>query len=124
MNWSPETLAKPDTSTLEEIFDLKDEGDKEVLRELYQQLLEDGPLHVGELVHAMQKGELDEVDRISHRLKSSFGNLGFVAASALCNEIMRSARAGELDEAEEFVQHLEEAGEALVRGIATFLTTL
>ncbi len=123
-DWSAQALATPDTTTLEEIFDLQDEGDKEVLRELYEQLLEDGPLRMGELVEAMQSGELDEVDRISHRLKSSFGNLGFLDASSLCNEIMESARTGKQDEAERLVQSLESAGEALVQGIAKFLTTL
>lgn len=122
--WSPQSLSTPDTSTLEEIFDLQDQGDKEVLRELYEQLLEDGPARLGDLFDAMTADNLEEVGQIAHRLKSSFGNLGFVRASELCNEIMQSARTGNKQEAGELVEKLKDAGESLVQGIARFLMTL
>ena len=123
-DWSPEALATPDTTSLEEIFDLEDEGDKEVLRELYEQLLEDGPARMAQLFESMTAGDLDTVDRIAHRLKSSFGNLGFVSASDLCNEIMVAAREGRSEPAHELCGRLNDAAESLVQGITGFLHRL
>ena len=119
-NWSPDALATPDTTFLEEIFDLEDEGDREVLKELYEQLLEDGPERMACLFEAMESGDLERVDGIAHRLKSSFGNLGFSNASELCNAIMVKAREGEAGATRELVENFGEGGEALIQGIAKF----
>lgn len=123
-DWSPDALATPDTSLLEEIFDLEDDGDKEVLKELYEQLLEDGPERMASLFEAMESGDLEEVDRIAHRLKSSFGNLGFSTASELCNEIMQQARVGDPAKTRELVESFGAGGEALIQGIAKFAQRL
>lgn len=119
-DWSPDALATPDTTLLEEIFDLEDDGDREVLKELYEQLLEDGPERMASLFEAMEAGNLEEVDRIAHRLKSSFGNLGFSTASELCNAIMVEARNGDSESTRTLVENFGSGGEALIQGIAKF----
>ncbi|MCA8970646.1 MAG: Hpt domain-containing protein [Planctomycetes bacterium] len=123
-DWSPEALATPDTTLLEEIFDLEDDGDKEVLKELYEQLLEDGPERMANMFEAMEGGDLEEVDRIAHRLKSSFGNLGFSNASELCNAIMATARDGDASQTRTLVESFGAGGEALIQGIAKFAQRL
>jgi len=117
-------LANPDKHSLAEIFDLDDEDDVDLLKELFDQLKDDAPDYFKELSAAKQASDLEAIARLAHSMKSSFGNLGFVAVSSLCNSIMMHAREGRNQEAADETALLEEASQQILEAIETLASSL
>ena len=118
------SLTTPDRAALAEIFDLDDEDDIDLLKELYQQMREDAPDNLQELFTAMLSGDLEAVERLAHSMKSSFGNLGYVQLSGLCNEIMTHAGGGRGEDAAPRVKELESVEDQLIASLESFCDQL
>ncbi|MBK8980455.1 MAG: Hpt domain-containing protein [Planctomycetes bacterium] len=65
-----------DMDIVQELLDISGEDDPELLVDLIDMFLEDGPLKVQTILEGLAAGDLDAVERAAHALKSSAGNLG------------------------------------------------
>ena len=117
-------LMSPDRDALSAFFDLDDPQDLDLLRELLESVLAEGPANLALLFSAMSANELGEVEKAAHGLKSALGNVGLAAASELCNRIMEAARSGDLEASRPLVASLQEAAECLEQEILAFLASL
>ena len=64
---------------IQELLDLGDGGDPELLVDLIQMFLEDGPVKLQKILDGVCEGDLEKIERAAHSLKGSSGNLGAVA---------------------------------------------
>ena len=117
-------LTIPDREDLQDLFDLEDSEDLEMLRDLYEHFLDEGTGQSHALTQAMDQGNLQEVDEIAHKLKSSFGNVGLGTSSEICGRIMGEARSGRSDAASEGVARLASLVPELQAGIREFMRSL
>jgi HPt (histidine-containing phosphotransfer) domain-containing protein len=69
-------------------------GDREVVKELIQSFLEEGPRLVAAGREAVAAGDVPEVQRAFHTLKSTAATFGALPLSALSKEIEQAARSG------------------------------
>ena len=67
-----------DMEVVQELLDLGDGGDPELLVDLIEVFLEDGPAKVQTIMDGLEEGDLDKVERAAHSLKDSSRNLGAV----------------------------------------------
>ena len=70
------------------------DGDEALLRELVQIFLEESPKQLASLEQAIETGNLDEIERISHSLKGELGYLGLVGAAEKAKELEQLAGQG------------------------------
>ena len=65
-----------DHTVLDELLSFADDGDPELLVDLIQMFLEDGPSKVAAVSQGLAIGDFDMAERAAHSLKGSSGNLG------------------------------------------------
>jgi len=65
--------------------------------EVVESYLEDAPMHIQEICQAMDRNDLDALQRAAHTLKSSSGIFGAQKMVSLCYEIEVGARNGEVN---------------------------
>lgn len=84
----------PDFQTLKEgtISELVELGGQEFLDELIEIFFEHTPLKIKEAETALAAGNLNEVEKSAHAIKSSAGNMGGEALHHLCQIIENQAR--------------------------------
>ena len=63
-------------SVVAELLDLCDDGDTELIVDLIEMFLEDGPDRVREVREGLETEDWERVERAAHSLKGSSGNLG------------------------------------------------
>lgn len=99
MTQSPEHEREPilDEGVIDGLRALDEPGEDGLLAELVGLFLQDAPTHVREIVEGIESGDLEQVRRASHTLKSSSANMGAASLSSLACSIESSARAGEGD---------------------------
>jgi HPt (histidine-containing phosphotransfer) domain-containing protein len=119
-NWDAMELATPDMDRLSEIFDMDDPDDVELLGELLDTVLGEAPEALQQLMTSRTSGDGADVGAIAHRLKSSFGNLGFMNASQLFQRIMEEQSGDNSAAMNELVHVLEESTEKLLQGVQDF----
>ena len=104
---------------VEELLSLSDEGDPELLIDLIQMYLQDGPQKLEEIRDGLAQKDYDRVERAAHSLKGSAGNLGAVLVQRDCEELQLASRQHSLDGVRTGVSklrsHYEEAQAALLR---------
>jgi CheY-like chemotaxis protein len=82
-------------------------GDPTFVRELISTFLKDAPGLVGELRSSFEQGDLEELRRAAHTLKSNARTFGATGLAALSEELELSAQPGTLADAVELVTRIE-----------------
>ncbi|ACB36365.1 multi-sensor hybrid histidine kinase [Leptothrix cholodnii SP-6] len=95
-----------DALRLEHLRTLQDDGQPSLVRELIDLFVADAPGHVDALAQALQGTDARRLASLAHRFLSVTDNIGARRLSALCVEIERLARRGELDGLERLVEAL------------------
>lgn len=85
------------------------DGDLEMLGELMGMLAEEVPVRLKEMREAVAKGDAVVLEHAAHSLKSAFGNLGAMSASAACLELEKRGRAKAIADASPVLDDLEAA---------------
>ncbi|MBX3462570.1 MAG: Hpt domain-containing protein [Planctomycetes bacterium] len=97
-----------DMSVVEELLSLSDDGDPELLLDLIQMFLDDGPAKVQAVHEGLATGDFDKVERAAHSLKGSSGNLGARLVQDTCERIQLSSRARRFDESRDLAGRLRD----------------
>lgn len=84
-----------DQEALQQLVELMD-GDKELIVDLIDTLVEETPPMLNKLKHALAGQDQGEVQRQAHSLKSSSAQMGASAFADMCKELEHQARAGQL----------------------------
>ncbi len=113
-----------DMSIVEELLSFADDGDPELLVDLIQMFLEDGPAKVKAVTDGLDEGDLDKVERAAHSLKGTSGNLGATHLQHSCEAMQLASRSGEIDSVRELtpqiVSHYADAEMALQKLLSSY----
>ncbi len=113
-----------DMSVMEELLSFADDGDPELVIDLIQMFLEDGPSKVAAVTEGLSAGDFDKAERAAHSLKGSSGNLGARLLQNACEEMQVATRYHKLEEsrrlAPQLTQRFVEAELALRKLLATY----
>ncbi len=90
---------------------LKELGGDGFLAELLDLFAENAPVKLQEALDADKQGDLTQLERAVHSLKSSAGNLGAFQLMELCNRIELLATEGQADQVSPLVAELQAAYE-------------
>lgn len=96
-----------DMTVVEELLSISDDGDPELLLDLIQMFLDDGPAKVQSVTEALAVGDFDQAERAAHSLKGSSGNLGARMLQAVCERLQLSTRQRALEESRRLAPELE-----------------
>jgi len=88
-----------DMSVVEELLSFADDGDPELLIDLIQMFLDDGPTKVKSITEGSANGDFEKMERASHSLKGSSGNLGARLLQETCEQMQLASRGHKLEEA-------------------------
>ena len=113
-----------DMSVVEELLSFSDDGDPELLMDLIQMFLEDGPAKVAAVQEGLAAGDFEKAERAAHSLKGSSGNLGARGLQNVCEELQLATRYHKLDDskrlAPQLTQRFAEAEVALKKLQASY----
>lgn len=102
-----------DMSVVDELLSFSDDGDPELLLDLIQIFLDDGPAKVAAVTEGLQVGDFDKMERAAHSLKGSSGNLGARLLQDTCEQMMLATRNHQLEESRQLTAQLAQRfGEA------------
>ena len=87
---------------------LRELGGDDFLGELIDTFLDDAPVSLAALRRSLEDGDVDELRRAAHTLKSNGATFGAREFSELCRRLEQQARTGELDGAAGLVDSIEE----------------
>lgn len=85
----PEVLNQ---DVVDELLALSEDGDPELLVDLIQMFLADGPAKVAAIRSGIGEQDWDGVERAAHSLKGSAGNLGASRVLADCENLQLACR--------------------------------
>ncbi|MEC7585020.1 MAG: Hpt domain-containing protein [Planctomycetota bacterium] len=74
-------------SVVEELLSLSEDGDPELLLDLIELFLDDGPGKIEAVVDGLEQGDFEKIERAAHTLKGSSGNLGAQALQETCEQL-------------------------------------
>ncbi|MCR9244506.1 MAG: Hpt domain-containing protein [bacterium] len=86
-----------DMSIVEELLSFADDGDPELLVDLIQMFLEDGPSKVRSITEGLEEGDFEKVERAAHSLKGTSGNLGAKFLQDSCEAMQLASRNQEME---------------------------
>ncbi|MCA8950191.1 MAG: Hpt domain-containing protein [Planctomycetes bacterium] len=86
-----------DMSIVEELLSFADDGDPELLVDLIQMFLADGPAKVKAITEGLEEGDFEKVERAAHSLKGTSGNLGATHLQNSCEAMQLASRGHELE---------------------------
>ena len=86
-----------DHRVIRELLWFADDGDPELLVDLIQMFLEDGPAKVESVNMGLANGDFDMAERAAHSLKGSSGCLGAKMVQAICEKLEQSTHKHELE---------------------------
>lgn len=113
-----------DMSVVEELLSFSDDGDPELVMDLIQMFLADGPCKVQAVTEGLAAGDLEKAERAAHSLKGSSGNLGAKLLQNACEEMQLATRYKKLDESRRLgptlTQRFTEAEAALRKLLASY----
>ena len=81
-----------DMAVVEELLALSDDGDPELLLDLIQLFLADGPAKIESALQGLVEHDFDKMERAAHALKGSSGNLGARRLQEICERIQLATR--------------------------------
>ena len=96
-----------DMSVVEELLSFSDDGDPELLLDLIQMFLDDGPEKVRSVHEGLVAGDFDKMERAAHSLKGSSGNLGAHLLQDTCEKIQVATRRRQLEESRQLAAELD-----------------
>lgn len=96
-----------DMSVVDELLSLSDDGDPELLLDLIQLFLADGPAKVKSVVDGLGRQDFDQMERAAHALKGSAGNLGARLLQEVCENMQLATRKHELAAVTQLTPQLE-----------------
>lgn len=102
-----------DMQVIQELLDIAGDDDPELLLDLIDMFLEDGPTKVDRIVHGSQGQDLEDVTAAAHALKGSSGNLGAHHLMNLSEALQVAGRAADTDSVKRLVPELEVAYRAV-----------
>ena len=83
-----------DREVLATLRELQEEGEPDILGELFDLFLQDTPTRLRAMREAVKLEDNEAVQRIAHSLKGSSANLGAQQMAAMCEDLERQARGG------------------------------
>ena len=96
-----------DMQVVDELVSLTDEGDPELLLDLIQLFLDDGPVKVNLIVTGLAANDFEQMERAAHALKGSAGNLGARQVQGTCEQMQLITRKHDLAQARRLAKDLE-----------------
>jgi HPt (histidine-containing phosphotransfer) domain-containing protein len=99
------------------------EGDQELLRELLALFFQEYPKLLEEISHAMEYRRAEQVERLSHSLKSALLNLSGKRAADAAYQVERSGRSADFQEIAAAFPRLQEELRILHDAMDQFLKT-
>ena len=90
-----------DMAVVDELLSLSDDGDPELLLDLIQLFLDDGPAKIESLVQGLDEQDFDKMERAAHALKGSSGNLGAVLLQDSCEKMQEATRGKDFERSKE-----------------------
>ena len=96
-----------DRAVLETLGDLQEEDGEDLLGELVSLFESDARARLSGLRLAVEDGDARTVERLSHSLKGSSGNLGASVMARLCGELEQAGSSGDLAWAPGLLQQIE-----------------
>jgi HPt (histidine-containing phosphotransfer) domain-containing protein len=113
-----------DMSVVEELLSISDDGDPELLLDLIQMFLDDGPAKLAAVDEGLAAGDFEKAERAAHSLKGSSGNLGAKLLQNACEQMQIATRFHRLEESRRLApvmqQSFREAEAALRKLLATY----
>lgn len=113
-----------DMTVVEELLSFSDDGDPDLLLDLIRMFLEDGPSKVRAVTEGLLAGDFEKMERASHSLKGSSGNLGAHMLQETCEQLQIASRNHKLETlrplAAELVANYAKAEQALRELHATY----
>jgi two-component system, sensor histidine kinase and response regulator len=106
-----------DRQLLAQLRELQSEDDPDLLSRVLNLYLVESPKLVVKLVQSTQEANAEEIERSSHALKSSSGNVGATELARLCTDIQNAARASNVALARDLVPKFEVEFERVVLAI-------
>jgi HPt (histidine-containing phosphotransfer) domain-containing protein len=91
---------------IDELLSLSEDGDPELLVDLLEMFLEDGPGKVSTILAGLDRHDFDAVERAAHSLKGSAGNLGVFLVQEDCETLQIASRQHELATAQKAATRL------------------
>lgn len=76
-----------DMAVVDELLSLTEDGNPELLLDLIQMFLDDGPRKVELVVQGLQAQDFEQMERAAHSLKGSSGHLGAHLLQEVCEQI-------------------------------------
>lgn len=110
-----------DQSVLDELLSFADDGDPELLLDLIQMFLEDGPSKVEAVQKGVASGDFEMAERAAHSLKGSSGNLGAHLVQDVCEQLQISTRNHELETSRTLAPQLVETYRAAEQALRALL---
>ncbi|HEX5050865.1 MAG TPA: Hpt domain-containing protein [Planctomycetota bacterium] len=95
-----------DMSVVEELLSFSDDGDPELLLDLIQMFLDDGPCKVQAVSEGLAAGDFDKMERAAHSLKGSSGNLGARLLQETCEQMQIATRNKKLEDSRRLATEL------------------
>jgi CheY-like chemotaxis protein/HPt (histidine-containing phosphotransfer) domain-containing protein len=92
---------------LENLRDLRMEGEPDPLKELVELFVNDTPSRIAQLQVAVKIGSAQDLEAAAHSLKGSAGNLGASTIEATCLRLMQLARANDFTASDSLVKSIE-----------------
>ncbi len=101
------TASTINMDVVQELLDLCEEGDTSLVSELIEIFLEDGPERVRTTLEAVASDDMDAVERATHSLKGSSGNLGATYLMETAEEMQTASRRGDSERVKQLAPELE-----------------
>lgn len=96
-----------DHRVINELLLFADDGDPELLVDLIQMFLDDGPAKVEAVNIGLANGNFEMAERAAHSLKGSSGCLGAKLVQATCEQLEQSTHMRELEASRKLAPKLE-----------------
>jgi PAS domain S-box-containing protein len=100
------------------LANLRDLGGDDFLGEVIDAFLADAPELLAMLRRSLEEGSAEELRRAAHTLKSNGATLGAEGFAELCRTLEQRAKAGELDDASQLVDRIEQEYRPLAEALS------
>ncbi len=104
---TPEEAPPLDLSVLEGLRELQGQGEPDIVTELAEMFLDDATARLPSLYVALEEGDSERVEEISHTLKGSSGNMGATQMAEICAQLQDAGTSHDLEHAPELLDRLE-----------------
>lgn len=96
-----------DITTLETLDDLGKRRDKDLLGQLFEIFVQQGPEKVAAMRQALDSSAADQFASFAHTLKGSYQSLGLPRLAKLCTELEMRGKASQLEGLDAWLDHFE-----------------